>query len=62
MSDETKEWREMGGKTVVPEHVRRTQNALLKLKALIEQMVASDESQVAAVREQLHRMKHGGGS
>jgi len=61
MSEDPK-WQEVGGQMVVPAVVNSQREALLRLKSLIESMIAKEQQNLAIVREQLHRMKHGGGS
>lgn len=55
-------WKEVGGQVVTPSIVTQQQQALLKLRALLEQELQKQESNLRVVREQLHRMRHGGGS
>ena len=61
MSEEPK-WQEVGGQMVRPTIVDQQREALLKLRALLEAEIAKEQKNVAIVREQLHRMRHGGGS
>ena len=52
----------------IPEHTTglgaldRQKMTLLKLKAVLEQVVNADQQRVAALREQLVRLRHGGGA
>lgn len=55
-------WEEVGGQMVQPAIVVQQKEALLRLRALIEAEIAKEQKNVAFVREQLHRMRHGGGS
>ena len=61
MSDD-KKWQEVGGETITPKIVKQQRDALLRLKAILEGVVEQNQKKVAVVREQLHRMQHGGGS
>jgi len=55
-------WKEIGGRQVRPSIVTAQQKALLKLRAILQQELEKHQGDLAVVREQLHRMKHGGGS
>lgn len=62
MSDQNNQWQEVGGKTVQPKIVQQQMKALLRLRNLLQGVVEREKKNVAVAREQLHRMKHGGGS
>lgn len=55
-------WEEVGGKVIHPPFVEQQRKALLKLRRILEKELESQSKSLIAVREQLHRMKHGGGS
>jgi len=61
MSEEGK-WKEVGGQSHTPKIVKDQRSALLRLKQILEGEVLAHQKKLAIVREQLHRMKHGGGS
>ena len=61
MTDD-KQWQEVGGRRVTPKIVDQQRAALIRLKKVLEDAVGKDLEKVAALREQLHRMRFGGGS
>lgn len=61
MSD-TEGWQEVGGRRVQPGLVAQQCEALFRLKKVLEEVIDREKKNVAVVREQLHRMKYGGGS
>ena len=63
MSDEPKtEWADLEGKTITPPQVVKSREALIRLKRMLEGLLEKDQKEVARLREQLHRRKHGGGA
>jgi hypothetical protein len=61
MSDAGK-WRKVDEHTIRPEAADKAQDALLKLKEIVEGMIQTEQNNLAALREQLYRVKHGGGA
>jgi chromosome condensin MukBEF ATPase and DNA-binding subunit MukB len=56
------QWREVESRSVQPDVVGRSVTVLTQLRDFLEKMLAQDQAQIASLREQLHRLKHGGGS
>ena len=56
------EWMRMREGTFEPALVKGQKELLLKLKGLLEESVASDQVEIANLKQQLQRLKHGGGS
>lgn len=61
MSEKGK-WGEAGDRIVTPPFLKQQVEALLKLRGVLEGEVDKQKGDLRVVREQLHRMKHGGGS
>lgn len=59
---DTSTWAETPGGAVQPQMVQGQAATLKKVKAMLEQMLEQDNSKVAELREQLARLKFGGGS
>jgi len=55
-------WQEFGGGTFQPDAAVRTRKSLLKLRGVMQQVLAGEEKRLALLKEQLHRNKHGGGA
>jgi len=55
-------WAGVEPHAVQPALVQRQAEALLKLRGLLETLVAQDQAALASLHEQLARLKHGGGS
>lgn len=54
-------WQDVEGKRVVPPYVGRQREILLTLRGLAEDNIARDQKKLAVLRQQLHRIRHGGG-
>ena len=59
---ETGQWEEQPEKLVTSRLLTGQIGNLQKLKALLEQLVESDRKRIRVMREQMVRLKHGGGS
>ena len=55
------QWQPVQG-PISPARMQQTQESLLRLRGLLEQLVKRDQDTVLHLREQLARLKHGGGS
>ena len=62
MNQNDTEWTEVESKTVVPPHVIQGRALLLRLQKVIQALIDKDQKQIALLREQQHRKKHGGGA
>lgn len=56
------QWGEAGDRVVTLSFLKQQVEALLKLREILEGEVDKQKGDLRIVREQLHRMKHGGGS
>lgn len=59
---ETGGWGGVESHTAQPEFVQRQGQTLVKLRGILEAVVAKDQSDIARLQEQLARLEHGGGS
>jgi hypothetical protein len=55
-------WADVEEHSVQPPLVTHQAEALIKLRAFLESLVAQDQATVAQLKEQIVRLKHGGGS
>ena len=55
-------WQEMAERLVSLDGVTNQGEHLLKLKAILESIAAADQKRLAALKEQLARVKFGGGA
>jgi hypothetical protein len=62
VSDDKAQWEGIGGRTVRPRIVDEQRDALLRLRGILEGILEKEQKKLKVVQEQLHRMKHGGGS
>ena len=61
MSQNDTEWVEIESKTVVPPPVIQGRALLLRLRKVMQALIDKDQKQIALLREQQYRKKHGGG-
>lgn len=56
------QWRQMGNKPFEPSFVGAQKELLTKLRDSLGQAVEADRREVLRLKQQLQRLKHGGGS
>ena len=63
MSDESNKpgWGPVGGTPQSPQFLRQQADNLIKLREMLEGVVAKKQAEVEILREKLIRLKHGGG-
>jgi len=55
-------WGERSERVITPERVHAQRENLIKLRGLLDLAMQQDQNALAALREQLTRLEHGGGS